>query len=67
MFTHGLDIELSVGILPTLLFPHSAIPHFTNDLPVTELTDHAHGHAAEAWRQRGGGYRVYIPSQNQSK
>jgi len=24
MFTYGLDIELSVGLLPTLLFPHSA-------------------------------------------
>ena len=24
IFTHGLDIELSVGLLPTLLFPHSA-------------------------------------------
>ena len=24
MFTHGLDIELSVGLLPTLIFPHSA-------------------------------------------
>ena len=23
MFTHGLDIELSVGLLPTLIFPHS--------------------------------------------
>jgi len=54
MFTHGLDSELSVGLLPTLLFPHfthhsasistffdsafyfphSAIPHFTNDRPV---------------------------------
>ena len=24
MFKHGLDIELSLGLLPTLLFPHSA-------------------------------------------
>ena len=25
MFTYGLDIELLVGLLPTLLFPHSAL------------------------------------------